>query len=77
MALPTKMTLTPQATYTVAEGESTDASSEFWQRISSNRAIIYTGVPYALAQNILQSSDPDTAIATQLAGYPKRVAAIP
>ena len=77
MALPTTMTLTPQATYTVAEGESTDASSEFWQRISSNWAIVYSNVPYSVAQNILQSSDPDTAIAMRLIGYPKRVAAIP
>ena len=76
MSIPSTMKLTPQATVTVAEGEATDASSEFWQRVAGNVFIVYEGVPYGLAQNILQSGDPDTAISTQLASYPKRVASV-
>ena len=67
---------TPSATVTIAEGETTDAASEFWQRVTGSVFVVYVGVPYSLAQNIIQSSDPDTAIARQLAGYPKRVAAV-
>jgi len=73
MSLPATMTLTPQATTTVAEGESTDASSEFWQRITGNACIVFENVPYSLAQNILQSTDPDTVIAQQLGAHTKRV----
>ena len=76
MAVPTTMKPTPSATVTIAEGETTDAASEFWQRVTGSVFIVYGGVPYSLAQNIIQSSDPDTAIARQLAGYPKRVAAV-
>ncbi len=73
MAIPSKMTLTPAATLTISDGASTDASSEFWQQIASDTVIVYEGVPYALMQNLLQSRQPDTAIALQLAAYPKRV----
>lgn len=73
MAIPATMTLTPQATLTVSDGASTDASSEFWQRIAADTVLVYTGVPYSLMQNLLQSRQPDTAIAIQLAAYPKRV----
>ena len=76
MSIPTTMKLTPSATVTIAEGIATDASSEFWQRVAGSVFIVYEKVPYSLAQNIIQSSDPDTAIARQLAGYPKRVAAV-
>jgi hypothetical protein len=70
------MKLTPSATVTIAEGIATDASSEFWQRVAGSVFIVYENVPNSLAQNIIQSSDPDTAIAQQLAGYSKRVAAV-
>ncbi len=70
------MQATPWATVTVAEGETTGAESEFWQRVAGNVFVVYEGVPYSLAQNVLQSRDPDTAIAAQLAGYPKRVAGV-
>lgn len=73
MAIPTSMTLTPNATTTVAAGQSTDASSEFWQIVAGRTAIVYEGVPYAVAQNILQNNVPDQAIASQLAAYPKRI----
>lgn len=73
MAAPTYMPPTPNATVTVAAGEATDASSEFWRRIANAKFIVYERVPYALAQNILASPDIDTAIATQLNGYAKRV----
>ena len=76
MSIPSKMYSTSQASVTVAEGEATDASSEFWQRVAGNVFVVFTGVPYALAQNIIQSADPDTAIKTLLVGYPKRVAAV-
>lgn len=76
MSLPAVMVPTPQATVTVAEGIATDASSEFWQRVAGNVFVVYENVPYDLGQNILQSNDPDTAIRTQLAAYPKRVAAV-
>lgn len=76
MSVPGTMKLTPSATITVAEGETTDAASEFWQRVAGNVFIVYGQVPYALAQNILASTDPDTVIKTQLSGYPKRVAAV-
>lgn len=76
MAAPNNMTPTPSATVTVAEGYSTDAASELWQRVAGNVFVVYTGIPLALMQNIRQSSDPDTAIKTQLAGYPKRVAGV-
>ncbi len=36
MAIPATMTLTPQATLTVSDGASTDASSEFWQQIAAD-----------------------------------------
>lgn len=76
MAIPSVMIKTPQATITVAEGIATDVSSEFWQRVAGNVFVVYEGVPYALGQNILTSADPDTAIKTQLVGYPKRIAAV-
>lgn len=76
MSIPSTMKATPAATITVAEGVSTDASSEFWQRVTGNVFIVYESVPFALAQNILQSNDPDTAIKSQLSGYSKRVAAV-
>jgi ABC-type sulfate transport system substrate-binding protein len=76
MSIPATMVKTPAATITVAEGISTDASSEFWQRVAGNVFIVYENVPYALGQNILQSKDPDTAIKSQLSAYPKRVAAV-
>jgi hypothetical protein len=82
MTIPTKMILTPTATTTVAEGESTDASSEFWQRVNSPTVtagvfVVYENVPYAVAQQVLQSPDPDTAIKTQIACcYPSRVASV-
>lgn len=73
MSTPSKMILTPNAAKTVAAGESTDASSEFWQIVAGSTAIVYEGVPYALAQEILTNNIPDTAIALQLAAYPKRI----
>ncbi len=73
MALPAKMTLTPAATLTISDGADTTASSEFWQQIAADTVLVYTGVPYQLMQNLLQSRQPDTAIALQLAAYPKRV----
>lgn len=76
MAIPSAMIPTPQATITVAEGMATDESSEFWQRVAGNVFIVYEGVPLELGRSILQSSDPDTAIRTQLSAYPKRVAAV-
>lgn len=79
MAIPsnTTMVATPQATVTVAEGISKNSgTAPFVQRVTGNVFIAYDGVPYGLAQSILQSSDPDTAIATQLAAYPKRVLAV-
>lgn len=76
MAIPSKMVSTPQASVTVAEGIAIDESSEFWQCVAGNVFVVYTGVPYALGQNILQSPDPDTAIKTQLAAYPKRIAGV-
>lgn len=75
MALPTKMRLTPSATTTAAHGASTDAASEHWQRLPGGLHVVYMGVPYALSQNILNSSDPDTEIKIQLAGYPRRISA--
>jgi hypothetical protein len=76
MSIPSTMVPTPAATINVAEGISTDASSEFWQRVAGNVFIVYENVPYELGRNIRESSDPDTAIKTQLAGYSKRVAAV-
>ncbi len=76
MAAPTNMRMTPQATTTVADGFSTDASSEFWQRVAGNVFKVYTNVPNALCQNLYNSRDPDTAIANQLVGYPYRVASV-
>ena len=76
MAVPSTMKNTPFAAVTVAEGETTDAASEFWQRVAANVFIVYEGVPFALAQEILQSATPDTAIALQLSSYPKRVASV-
>lgn len=76
MSIPTFMKPTPQATVTVAEGGSTDASSEFWQRVAGSTFIVYENVPYHTAQNILQSNDPDTAIKNLLSSYPKRVAGV-
>ena len=73
MAIPSKVTLTPQASVTIAEGVSTDASSEFWQLVTGSVFKVFEGVPYSLAQNILQSSDPDTVIKTQLSGYPQKI----
>lgn len=72
MAKPDKVKLTPQASVTVGHGVATDSSSEFWHLVTGNKFIVYSNVPYALAQNILSHPDPDTAIKTQLAGYPKR-----
>lgn len=76
MTVPTKMVPTPWATNTVSEGVGTDTASEFWQRVSGNVFIVYENVPYALGQHILQSRDPDTAIAAHLVGYQKRVAGV-
>ena len=76
MAIPSKVKRTPQATNTIAEGVATDASSEFWQLVTGSVFNVYERVPYAVAQNILQSADPDTAIATHLAAYPRRVVAV-
>ena len=76
MTVPSTMQATPQATITIAEGETTDKASEFWVRVTGNVFKVYGQVPYALAQDILQSSDPDTAIRTRLVGYPIRVAAV-
>lgn len=76
MAIPSTVTLTPNATITIAEGIATDTSSEFWQLVTGSVFVVYENVPYALAQNIIASGDPDTAIASQLAAYPKRIAAV-
>lgn len=76
MSIPATMVLTPQATITVSEGIATDTSSEFWQRVAGNVFVVYENVPYAVGRNILQSTDPDTAIKTQLSAYPKRVASV-
>lgn len=76
MAVPSKMIPTPLAAVTVSEGVTTDAASELWQRVAGNVFVVYGGVPNSLAQNILQSGDPDTAIAIRLVGYPKRIASV-
>lgn len=76
MAVPTSLKLTPQAAVTIGEGETTTAGSEFFQMVNTSTFIVYEGVPYALAQQIMQSNDPDTQIRTRLAGYPKRVQAV-
>lgn len=76
MTVPSTMVPTPSAPVTVAMGETTDTASEFWQRVTGNVFVVYEGVPYALAQNILQNAVPDTAIALQLAAYPKRIAGV-
>jgi hypothetical protein len=73
MAIPGNMEITPEAVLTVAVGYTTDPASEFWQRIPGNLFIVYSNVPQEVSQNILQSSDPDTAIRLQLAGYSWRV----
>lgn len=70
---PSNLVLTPSAPITVGMGETTDASSEFWQLLPSGKFIVYEQVPYALMQNLLQNSVPDTFIAQQLIGYPRRV----
>src|SRR5689334_3360773 len=67
---------TPQAAVTVAEGIATDASSEFWQRVTQNAFIVYENVPNSLGRNILQSRDPDTSISAQLSRYPKRIVSL-
>lgn len=76
MTLPASAKLTPNATYTLSEGYSATASTEFWQQLKagSNLFVVYEGVPNDLAQNIMQSADPDTAIKLQLAAYPRRIA---
>jgi hypothetical protein len=76
MAVPSVMVPTPQATVTVAMGENTGAGSEFYQRVAGNVFVVYSGVPYALAQGILQTRQPDTDIALQLAAYPKRIVGV-
>jgi hypothetical protein len=43
-------------------------------RPSGTLFIVYGNVPYEVAQNIMESSDPETAMANQLRGYPKRIA---
>lgn len=73
MSIPNFMYATPEATVTVAQGADTTASSEWWQRVAGNKFIVYEQVPNALMQELLQSGQPDTAIALQLAAYPKRV----
>ena len=74
-ATTTVMVPTPSASVTVAEGRDT-ASLDFYQRVTGNVAIVYSGVPAALALNIMQNSDPDTAIRVQLSSYPKRIIAV-
>ena len=73
MAIPKFMRSAPQASVTVAHGATVDAASEYWQSVAGNKYIVYEGVPFALMQELLQSNQPDTAIAAQLASYPKRV----
>jgi hypothetical protein len=78
MAQPINMRLTPQAAVTVAVGHSTDAASEFWQRLPGGLHVVRAGVPRALALHILETRDTeiDAAIAKQLDGfYAKRVSA--
>lgn len=55
----------------------TTAQNSFWQ-LTAGGFIVYDGVPNAIMQNLLALSDRgggviDSAIAQQLAGYPKRV----
>jgi hypothetical protein len=78
MAQPTNMRLTPQAAVTVAVGHSTDAASEFWQRLPGGLHVVRAGVPVSVAQSILQLPDTqiDAAIKLQLDGfYARRVSA--
>lgn len=75
MGTPNKMKPAPQSAVTVQAGIATDASSEFWQRVAGNVHVVYENVPHALAREILESNDPDTAIKLLLANYPRRVSA--
>jgi hypothetical protein len=72
MAAPTRQELSPYAKYTLATARGV---GEFWQLVGADTFIVYEGVPHELAVNIQQAPNGqlDTAIALQLAAYPKRV----
>lgn len=76
MAVPSNMVLTPAAIVTKAMGETIDATTEFYQLVAGSVFVVYSQVPLALGLTMRQSKDPDTDIALQLAGYPKRVVAV-
>ncbi len=71
---------TPSGSVTLSTGISTGPGPYtmpkdcgFYQRVVGDVCIIWDQVPWHVLRNILNSRVPDTVIAQQLVGYPKRV----